>query len=270
LGDQSALGGKKLSALEPEDIKRFDANCVKLGSSSREKLRRVFSTALRDAVRNRHIDVNPMALVRFPKRRDVPEIGVWTPEEAKAFLRVARGSEHFALFLTAIVGALGPAELFGIKWRYVDLKRGTVSIVGNLTETGGRLIYKDVKVASRRRLVQLPKLALSELQALHARKRPKPDDYVFTAPEGGGIRRTTFRNRVWLPLLKRAKVPLISPYGLRHSSASLLAALGVPLMVASRALGHSNIRTTANVYVHLFPEARRDVADRLDEFLRDV
>lgn len=264
-----ALGARELRSISADDLERFDAS-ITLGDGGRVKIRRVLGAALADAARKRYIPTSPAIGIRWPKRRGVRETPTWTPDEAKRFLECARSSNHFALFLVAIVGALGPAELFGIKWKYVDLDRGTVSIVANLTEVGGRLEYKEVKVPSRRRLVQLPKLAVSELNALHAKKKPKSDDYVFTAPEGGPARRTAFRERVWRPLLKKANVPRITPYGLRHSSASLLASLGVPLMVASRALGHSDIRTTANTYVHLFPEAHREIADRFDTFLEGV
>jgi len=108
------------------------------------------------------------------------------------------------------------------------------------------------------------------MKARHKELKSSPNDFVFTAPEGGGIRRTTFRQRVWLPLIKKAKVPTITLYGLRHSSASLMAAMGVRLLVASWAMGHSNIRTTANTYTHLFEETQREVASKFDMFLKDL
>ena len=49
-----------------------------------------------------------------------------------------------------------------------------------------------------------------------------------------------------------------------------MAAMGVQLVVASRALGHSNIRTTANTYTHLFDESQRDVASKFDKFLKNI
>jgi integrase len=49
-----------------------------------------------------------------------------------------------------------------------------------------------------------------------------------------------------------------------------MAAMGVPLLIASRALGHSNIRTTADTYTHLFEESQREVAAKFDRFLRGL
>ena len=264
------LGSIKLHDLDRDRLRLFFSKLT-LGDASKEKVRTVLRAALQDAVTESGlIGDNPAANLRLRKTREPAEVAVWTAEQAKRFLKTAKGTEYFPLFLLAIVGALGPAELFGIRWKDVDLKTGRVAIVANLTEVGGRLILKDTKTPSRRRNVALPSVVLAALKTRHKSIRPTPSDYVFTAPEGGGVRRTTFRARVWLPLVKKAKVPTITLYGLRHSAASLMAAMGVPLIVASRALGHSNIRTTANTYTHLFDESQRDVASKFDAFLKNI
>ncbi len=264
------LGSIKLHDLDRDRLRIFFSRLT-VGDASKEKIRTVLRSALQDATTESGlIGENPAANLRLRKLRSPAEIAVWTADQAKRFLRVAKGTEHFPLFLLAIVGALGPAELFGIRWKDVDLKNGRVAITANLTEVGGRLILKDTKTASRRRNIALPSVALAALKARHKGLVPSPSDYVFTAPEGGGIRRTTFRSRVWLPLVKKAKVPIITLYGLRHSAASLMAAMGIPLIVASRALGHSNIRTTANTYTHLFEDSQREVASKFDEFFKGI
>jgi integrase len=264
------LGSIKLHDLDRDRLRLFFSRLT-VGDASKAKIRTVLRSALQDAVmESQLITENPAAALRLRRTSGVSEVALWNADQAKRFLRVAKGTEYFPLFLLAIVGALGPAELFGIRWKDVDLKNGRAAIVANLTEVGGRLILKETKTPSRRRSVALPAVALRALKERHKAVRPEPTDFVFTAPEGGGIRRTTFRSRVWLPLIKKAKVPAITLYGLRHSSASLMAALGVPLLVASRALGHSNIRTTADTYSHLFEETQREVASKFDKFLAGI
>lgn len=267
------IGQTRLLNLNRQDLRSFFSGLT-LGAASKDKIRTVLRAALQDAVNEYGLlALNPAADLSIHERgsqRAVREISVWNADQAKRFLKVAKTTEHFPLFLLAIVGALGPAELFGIRWKDVDLKNGRVAIVANLTEVGGRLVFKETKTPSRRRNVALPHVARQALRDRFRTLRPAPTDFVFTAPEGGGIRRTTFRSRVWLPLVKRAKVPAISLYGLRHSSASLMAAMGVPLLIASRALGHSTVRTTADVYTHLFDESQREVAAKFDRFFRDI
>ena len=266
-----ALGSVRLRDLDRNQIRSFFGRLTSLGDGGKGKVQTVLRAALNDAVNERGLLItNPAAGLRLPRSGAFSEIAVWNAEEAKRFLKTARGTEYFPLFLLMIVGALGPAEAFGLRWKDVDLKTGRVAIVANLTEVEGRLILKETKTTSRRRSVALPAILVRELAARHKERKPRPSDFVFTAPEGGGVRRTTFRSRVWLPLIKKAKVPQITLYGLRHSAASLMAAMGVPLLVASRALGHSNIKTTANTYTHLFEESQREVAGKFDKFLKGL
>ena len=56
-------------------------------------------------------------------------------------------------------------------------------------------------------------------------------------------------------------------HDLRHSCASLLGALGVPVRVVMELLGHSNINLTLNTYSHVFGSAQREAADAMDRAL---
>jgi integrase len=268
------LGQTPLYDLSREQFKAF-FHKLNLADSSKEKIRTVLRAALQHAVDEDGILFsNPAARLKIhdPKRRRkrVKTVAVWNASQARHFLRTVKGSEHFALFLVAIVGALGPAELFGLHWRDVDLEHGRIAIEANLTEVGGHLVLKETKTDSRRRNVALPGIALKALKNRYARLKPRPGDFVFTAPEGGPIRRTLFRSRVWLPLIRKAGLPPITLYGLRHSSASLMASMGIPILIASRALGHSNIRTTADVYSHLFDDSQREVAAKFEGLLKGL
>jgi len=49
----------------------------------------------------------------------------------------------------------------------------------------------------------------------------------------------------------------ITPHALRHTSASLLIAQGVPLETVSRRLGHSDSRITKQIYLHLTEQLKR-------------
>ena len=59
---------------------------------------------------------------------------------------------------------------------------------------------------------------------------------------------------------KRAKVPVISVHGLRHTHASLLLFAGVSIASVARRLGHSSMTTTQKTYLHIIQElANQDV-----------
>jgi integrase len=58
-------------------------------------------------------------------------------------------------------------------------------------------------------------------------------------------------------------LPEIRLHDLRHTSASLALAAGVPMRVVSERLGHSSIGITQNLYTHVFDQLSRDAADKI-------
>jgi len=65
-------------------------------------------------------------------------------------------------------------------------------------------------------------------------------------------------------LSQKANVPHFYPHSFRHFFATRLIKAGVPLMVVSRILGHSDTQTTEKIYVHLVPDDLR-VTDCLED-----
>jgi integrase len=57
-------------------------------------------------------------------------------------------------------------------------------------------------------------------------------------------------------------------HDLRHTHASQLLALGVPVQVVQARLGHSTPTTTMSVYAHLLPGMQEDAISKLDEALK--
>jgi integrase len=99
-----------------------------------------------------------------------------------------------------------------------------------------------------------------------------PEATVFSGERGAAIRQNNFRSRVFYPACKRAGVWRTSNSGklepprvhdLRHTAASLAARAGFSLHEVKEMLGHSTIKTTSDLYLHLFEEAKRENAERL-------
>ncbi|MHB1431771.1 MAG: tyrosine-type recombinase/integrase [Streptosporangiaceae bacterium] len=59
----------------------------------------------------------------------------------------------------------------------------------------------------------------------------------------------------------------IRVHAIRHTTASLLKALGVPARDAQVILGHAHISTTQQIYTHVDEAARLDAVTRLNQLL---
>ena len=52
-------------------------------------------------------------------------------------------------------------------------------------------------------------------------------------------------------------------HDIRHSHASLLIEMGFSALAVADRLGHEKVETTLNIYSHLFPRKRDEVAEKL-------
>jgi integrase len=82
---------------------------------------------------------------------------------------------------------------------------------------------------------------------------------------GGPLRRTLFRRRTWLPAVSDSVGEPCRFHDLRHTHAALLIAEDVHPKVLQERLGHASIKTTLDVYGHLFEGLDEAAADALDE-----
>jgi integrase len=119
------------------------------------------------------------------------------------------------------------------------------------------------KTRASRRTVGLPRFVVEELAA-YLTGPGDPEAFVFTAPQGGPLRVTAFRARVWRPATRAAGLEGLRIHDLRHTAVALWIAAGAnPKEVAARA-GHSSVSFTLDRYGHLYPEADSALRDRLD------
>ena len=136
-------------------------------------------------------------------------------------------------------------------------------VPGCLFEVRGVPHIGPPKTRASRRTVGLPRFVADELAA-HLAGPGDPEHFVFTAPQGGALRVTAFRARVWRLAIRAAGLDGLRIHDLRHTAVALwIAARANPKEVAARA-GHASVSFTLDRYGHLYPEAETALRDRLD------
>ncbi len=114
--------------------------------------------------------------------------------------------------------------------------------------------------------------ALRKHRAVQAEQRLKAGtkwqdvDFVFTTRYGtplDGVNVT----RAFQRSLKAADLPALRFHDLRHSYATLALEAGVDLAVVSKSLGHSNVSTTADIYLHWTKHSAEQTASVMESVL---
>jgi integrase len=69
------------------------------------------------------------------------------------------------------------------------------------------------------------------------------------------------------PFLKRAKLPDVHLYDLRHTMATALFMAGVNPKIVSERLGHSSVTLTLDTYSHIIPGLQELATEKLEQVL---
>lgn len=80
----------------------------------------------------------------------------------------------------------------------------------------------------------------------------------------------TYLNSSLKKLLKKHDMPDLHVHDLRHANASLLINAGVPVKFISEHLGHSNTKTTEDIYAHVYSSTAEKVASAIIDALDGV
>lgn len=261
-----AIGAVAIGDLGPERLDAFYRGMVAggLSPSSVVRIHAVIRRALSQAVKWGWLDSNPAARATTPraraKRHELPPLDVVIGLIEKA----AADDEDFGL-LARVAAATGMrrGELVGLRWSKITLKPPSILVDAAVVDVAGRLMEREPKWQSRRRVSLDDATALLlelHLERVHERAglgctTLLPGAFVWSLDlDGARPIRPEMVTARWRRLC-RAQGVACRFHDLRHFSASQLIAAGVDVRTVAGRLGHANPSTTLSIYAHAF-EAR--------------
>lgn len=272
------FGDLPLSAIDHLAVTEWIAelNAKELAPATVQKAHQVLSKIMRAAVDSGKLNASPCDRVKLPKieRQEMRFIG---PDEIAA-LADAIDARYRALVLLGAYGGLRAGEMFGLRRARLDLLRGTVDVAEIAVEVRGHFFYGPPKTRAGRRTIPLPRFVVDELTTQCAGR--EPEDLVFPAPQGGTIRASMFRRRIWTPACvatgqgavttvnKREHYEGLRLHDLRHSAVALWIVAGASAKEIATRAGHTSVSVVLDRYGHLLPGTEERVTDALEELGR--
>jgi len=162
-------------------------------------------------------------------------------------------------------------EVFGLRWRDVDLSARRASVTQTVTTVNDKLVLGPTKTNRSRRTISLDPTTVDVLQA----HRVVQDQERTTAGQAwdpsydlvlcDGTGRPEHPDRFSRQFQRYVKAtdlpPLRGPHNLRHTWATLALRAGVHPKVVSDRLGHATIAVTIDTYSHVAPSLDAAAAD---------
>ena len=224
---------------------------------------RLLRAMLHKAVYWQVIVSNPAERVQPPKAKK-PKRKYYDDDQCKILLENLEQLDEeqikykTAIILTVFTGVrLG--ELMGLEWNDIDFRNGIVSINRSsqyLADTG--VFTKMPKTESSIREVAIPDFVISLLEEYKLWYEEQKSLYgelwinsnrLFVQADGKPMHPSTI-SKWFVKFIEQIGLPVINFHGLRHTNATLLIAQNIDAAVVAARLGHAQITTTFNFYVH--------------------
>ena len=291
----AALEQAQITKIRPADVQEIITNLSVNNPNTgkpmaRETLMGLKSTAvqiLKLAVDNRVMDYNPATVVEIPNVPKTAPRRALTEEEQRWITDTPHRAQRAAMIM--MYAGLRRGELIPLLWSDVDLTGRTIRVTKTVEKVKGAFRLKDTaKTESSIRVVDIPKKLAGFLAG-----EQRESIYVCVSASNK-IHTPSSWDRMWEsyladlnllhgdfgPFQKKPKskfdpdgvpfvIPPISAHWLRHTFATMLYMAGVDILTAKEQLGHSDIKTTLEIYTHLDAIYKRKSMNKLDEFLGD-
>ena len=287
-----------INKIRPTDIMKFydllekDTQLVRKkgnnGSKTKKPLsgktilehHRLLRAMLHRAVYWQLIVSNPAERVQPPKAKK-PKRRSYDDEQTKILLEnleklsVEDTKYKVAIILTIFTGVrLG--ELMGLEWQDVDFRNGIISINRSSQYLSDMGVFTKVpKTESSIREIAIPEFIISLLEEYKLWYEEQKSlygelwtnsDRLFVQSDGKPMHPSSI-SKWFVKYVSTIGLPVINFHGLRHTNASLLVAQNVDIAVVSARLGHAQISTTLDFYVHPLLSHNRKAGYALENLL---
>lgn len=265
--------------VKPMHLEKYFTDKVAEGLSPNTVIKHgaIIRTALKDAVKNGVIRINPAELADKPKR-EKPKHDFYSAAELTKLWSVMQGTPIELPVYFAIFFGLRRSEAIGVKWSAIDFENKTLTICNKVTRNriGGKMVNvesSELKSETSNRLFPLNDRHCEYLKSVQDKQR----DYVrltkdykdfVCVNEIGELIQPDYVTAKFAKLLKANGLRHIRFHDLRHSCLSILANnSSFTMKQVQDYAGHANFIITADTYSHTDISAKRAELDAITNAL---
>ena len=206
---------------------------------------------------------------KFPSKQEKKDLDVLSKADQKKFMEHLRNNftfKNLGIFICLSTG-MRIGEICGLRWCDVDTVEGVIKVRHTLQ----RIYIIEGETRHTELLLDTPKTANSVrdipmsselLKMLKSLNKVVNENYYVISNDIKPIEPRTYRN-YYKKLCKQLDIPELKFHGLRHSFATRCIESKADYKTVSVLLGHSNISTTLNLYVHPNKEQKKKTIDKM-------
>ena len=254
--------GKRLQDLETIDIQKVIREKSNfLAPATVREIHLVIHQALNQATREKLIPQNPADNVSLP-RIEIKDIQPLSDDDLLRLINAAKYHRLFYALMLLIGTGIRRGELLGLRWQDVNFHNNTIAITRSYVKTNIGDIMQEPKTRSSIRVINVPEIIMLIL-AEH--RSSIPSTKVMVVSQTNSEQPLSPRNfsRTFSEWCAAAGLTTRRVHDLRHTYASQLMSLNVPMKLAQAQLGHSDIKTTMH-YSHFMNGIQQEASTKLN------
>lgn len=265
----------EVSSIEEEEVQQFVFQKLEQGLSQKsiKDVLIVLKMVMKFGAKYKWIQYTPFD-IQYPTVRENQSVEVLTRAHQKKVMNYIQ--EHFTFrnlgVYICLCSGMRIGEICALTWEDIDTDNGIINIRKTIQriyiiEDGKRrteLLLDTPKTKNSIREVPMSRDLLRMLKPF--KKIVNPLFFVLTndaKPTEPRTYRSYYKN-----LMKQLDIPEIKFHGLRHSFATRCIESKCDYKTVSVLLGHSNISTTLNLYVHPNLEQKKKAIDQMFKALK--
>lgn len=249
------------------------------------KVKAYASRVFNFAVKREFIQKNPFDLVELPRKRnkqlsdETDEKNFYTREQLIEFLSCLEKETNvkaYVLFRLLAFSGMRKGEALALTWRDINFKTNEIRINKALSRGKDNKLYIKSTKTNEARTIKMDEKTMNILRMWKKKQKEdnfklgfntsKPSQLVFSNEKNEFIQPT--KTREWiLYVQEKYNLKKVTTHGLRHTHCSLLFEAGATLKEVQDRLGHSDIKTTMNIYTHVTKKAQEQAIQKFSNYV---
>ncbi|MCY3078557.1 site-specific integrase [Aerococcus sp. JJEM-2022b] len=234
--------------------------------------------------KKRWLKENPCQYAELPAVKYITDNNIvyYTKEELKTVLEALEKYapyKWYVFFRILAYTGLRRGEALALTWEDIIFHNSQLVINKNLTEGTDGLYVSNPKTLSSVRTISIDSETIKVLRRWKLKQAQEflqlgirvrnHNQLIFTQTEKNEVINLTTPRNFFHKFCKKYKLKFLKIHGFRHTHCSLLFEAGVPMNDVKERLGHSDIKTTMNIYAHVTPDSRKKSADKFANFMNN-
>ena len=256
---------KAINEINPSDIRTWQNELINAGYKDTylKTINNQLNAIFNYACRYYSLRENPCFKAGTIGKSNAEEKQIWTKDEFDTFIKgIEDKPQSKVAFDVLFWTGMRIGELLALTYKDISFDNNTISINKSFQRINGKDVITAPKTPRSKRTIKIPNTLKNELYKYVNRLYGlMEEDRIFHFTKH-------FLEKELQRGIKKTGVKKISIHSLRHSHASLLLELGLPILEVRDRLGHEKIETTLNTYAHQYKNKQDVLADKLEEIIR--